>query len=213
MTDHLPAETLVGADYVIALFGVGKELSRQDIEVLIARIAWLETLAGTKVAMLESQAARIAELEQALLDSRANPPAWAERDRLAYLQLQLERDALVERLAELTAPSAPTAWIEVSNGEIVGSGFYAPGLPDGTHDLYPVGNCTALPPKAAHTMVEVLAITDAYESGMGQGLKNRPMGEYQNPYDPVHSPHESRAYGLGYDEGVKRSALTKEPTP
>lgn len=60
-------------------------------------------------------------------------------------------------------------------------------------------------PSARHPMLEVVAICDAYESGMGQGLKNPPMGEYRNPYDPVHAPHESRAYGLGYDEGCKRS--------
>lgn len=41
---NLSAEKkVVDADYVIALFGVGKELSRDDIEVLIARIATLET--------------------------------------------------------------------------------------------------------------------------------------------------------------------------
>lgn len=138
MTDHLPADSSLSIDDLMAHL-------RDEHERFIS-IGVAESYEGAALALIESKAARIAELEQALLDSRANPPAWAERDRLAYLQLQLERDALVERLAELTAPSAPTAWIEVSNGEIVGSGFYAPGLPDGTHDLYPVENCTALPP-------------------------------------------------------------------
>lgn len=56
-----------------------------------------------------------------------------------------------------------------------------------------------------HPMLDVMLICDAYESGMGQGLKNKPMGEYRNPYDPVNDPHTYRAYGLGYDEGTKRS--------
>lgn len=56
-----------------------------------------------------------------------------------------------------------------------------------------------------HPMIDVMLICDAYESGMGQGLKNKPMGEYRNPYDPVNDPHTYRAYGLGYDEGTKRS--------
>lgn len=61
-----------------------------------------------------------------------------------------------------------------------------------------------------HPMIDVMLICDAYESGMGQGLKNKPMGEYRNPYDPVHDKHTYRAYSLGYDEGVKRAA---QPPP
>ncbi len=57
-----------------------------------------------------------------------------------------------------------------------------------------------------HPMIDVMLICDAYESGMGQGLKNRPMGEYRNPYDPVNDKHTYRAYSLGYDEGAKRTS-------
>lgn len=68
-------------------------------------------------------------------------------------------------------------------------------------------------PKARHPMLEVLAICDAYESGMGKGLQ---ASTFENPYDPVNDPHAYRAYGHGYDEGVKRRAAqppANEPCP
>lgn len=68
-------------------------------------------------------------------------------------------------------------------------------------DVDPLLARAAEPPKETHPMLTVLTICDAYESGMGQGLANR---TFDNPYDPVNDPHAYRAYGHGYDEGVKR---------
>jgi hypothetical protein len=48
---------------------------------------------------------------------------------------------------ETSAPRSPIAWVVVAeNGGISSSGIYAPGLPEGTHDLYYWGPATARMP-------------------------------------------------------------------
>lgn len=50
---------------------------------------------------------------------------------------------------------------------------------------------------------DVFAICDAYESGIGHGLKRDGLA---NPYKL--GSHEHRAYDIGYEEGAKRSRLS-----
>lgn len=69
-----------------------------------------------------------------------------------------------QRIAELET-LAPTAWIEVSSGEIVDSGFYAPGLSDGTHEMYSVGDCTAPPPPESPFVRSCYVMSERHLSG------------------------------------------------
>lgn len=62
------------------------------------------------------------------------------------------------------------------------------------------GACRAPAPSADKHRFDVFRICDAYESGIGHGLKRD--GLY-NPYPPASD--DFRAYEIGYEEGTRRA--------
>jgi len=53
-------------------------------------------------------------------------------------------------------------------------------------------------------ITDVFMVCNAYESGVGQGMKR---SGYKNPYQPGSDEHE--AWKIGYDFGVERSEPDK----
>lgn len=106
--------------------------------------------------MLSDAADHIAELERELAEAARDAERWRESERTGHPEQSTNKpfrwyngvdthgyesaaaaiDALIERREG--QPVAPIVKIKVTDGEILRATFYAPGLPDGEHDLFPV---------------------------------------------------------------------------